>query len=53
MQFTQDRILEKQNRRQLMRFYVPVVKGENAYFTKYSLAAEFARIIGSKVKSLD
>ncbi len=50
---SQDRILERQLRRQLIRFYVPVDRGLNEYFTRYSRARDFARVIGSTVKSLD
>jgi hypothetical protein len=49
----QDRILELQQSRMLARYYVPIARGLNEYFTRFSLAKEFARVAGSTVKTLD
>ncbi len=50
---TQDRILELRSSDNLMRYYVPIEKGHNEYFTRDDLALEFAELIGSTVKKLD
>lgn len=38
---------------QLQKYYVPVSKGHNEYFTREDLAHDFAQLIGSTVKPLD
>jgi hypothetical protein len=48
-----DRILEIQASNTLLRYYVPVEKGHNEYFTRADLAMEFADLIRSTVKTLD
>jgi len=53
MQQTTDRILELQAADQLLRYYVPVSPGENEYFTRHSLATDFANLINSTVKPLE
>ncbi len=53
MQTTQDKILQKQVRRDFNRFYVPVSAGHFEYFTRYSRAREFAKLIGAQVKPLE
>ncbi len=53
MDKTLDRILERQAADQLVRYYVPVEAGHNEYFTRLSLASDFADLIGSTVKPLD
>jgi hypothetical protein len=53
MTTTNDKILQKQERRKLFRFYVPITPGHNEYFPKYSQARKFAKFIGAEVKPLD
>jgi len=53
MKTTQDRILQKQNRLLINRFYVPIAPGNNGYFRRYSQAHKFAKYINSEVKPLD
>jgi hypothetical protein len=53
MTTTNDKLLQKQARRQFFRFYVPVTTGYNELFTSYSRARKFAKHIGAEVKPLD
>ena len=53
MTTTNDKILQKQARRQFFRFYVPVTAGHNEYFPRYSQARKFAKFTGAEVKPLD
>jgi hypothetical protein len=53
MTHTQDKILEKQARREFDRYYVPVTTGHNEFFPRYSQARKFAKHIGAEVKPLD
>ncbi len=48
-----DKILEETAILQLPRYYVKVSRGNYEYFTRYSIAKQFAEIIGSEVKPFD
>jgi hypothetical protein len=53
MTTTNDKLLQKQARRQFFRFYVPEQTGNNVLFTRYSQARKFAKYVGAEVKPLD